>query len=614
MHDKAKPGTLDEEFASLEAAMRGAQSLNGVSNVFEIQVKPVEPAPEPETEPAVVAPDEPSNDNEDVYILGETMPDAAVESLRVEVAKPPKAEGAGFWGVVLALSWIGVAVGAPVAFLGADALQYQHPAVLVGIGAVAIAPAILILFAAAAAREARRVRLETLHLSRLASDALAPTEDVEDRARTLGETVRAEIGALQTVVETALDRFAALEAAAARNALVFDQAVASAKDGAGILSATLQNERLAFEDLTTELRQQSDVLGENVSRHIKLMREASRLVRQEYVAADETLQAHLATFTASATLMAQRTEAMDAAAAATQAAAARLDGTIVNALDALTQATTLTDTARQSAENATLAANATASAVRETTQRAVADARRVAHMIRTETQAMEDTASATLAKLKDAAEEARRASEEAQAAADRHAAAIQRRLSTMAVTAQTAARPVVAEAPVIAPEAPKAQPVVERAYAPSGVRPSAYVGAVPQAPRFANTDYADTWPAVAPATVTDEPAADRFNLVEKSPVEKAIDLLMKVGVRAGDVFAAADLDFIASRARQGGAARRQAVAAAAPEVVGRLQRLFETDLAARNEAIAFRAKPDLATQPGGKSILVAYLLVDAALG
>jgi hypothetical protein len=192
---------------------------------------------------------------------------------------------------------------------------------------------------------------------------------VEDRARSLGETVRAEIGALQSIVEVALDRFAELEAAAARNAVVFDQAVASAKDGAGTLSATLQNERIAFEDLTTELRQQSDVLGDNVGRQIRLMREASRLVRQEYVAADETFQSHLTNFAASAALMAERTEAMDSAATATQLASQRLDGTIVTALEALTQATTLTDTARQSAENATQAANATASAVRETTQR-----------------------------------------------------------------------------------------------------------------------------------------------------------------------------------------------------------------------------------------------------
>lgn len=588
MHDHPKPGALDEEFAELEAALRNA-------NLAEMVNAPPVEAEADETVAAV---------EDDPIVEIEPLAAPAMANV-VEEDATPRA-GAGFWGVTSALAWVVTAIGAPMAFIGRDALQYQHPAVLVAIVAVAIAPALLILFAAAAAREAHRVRRETARLAKLAGDALAPTAAVEDRARSLGETVRAEIGALQTVVETALDRFAQLEAAAARNAIVFDQAVTSAKDGAGTLSKTLQEERIAFEDLTTELRQQSDVLGENVSRQIRLMREASRLVRQEYVAADETFQAHLTNFAASAALMAERTEAMDNAATSTQLACQRLDGTIVNALDALTQATTLTDTARQAAENATQAANATASAVRETTQRAVADARRVAHMIRTETQAMEDTAASTLAKLKDAADEARRASEEAQAAADRHAAAIQRRLSAMAGTSQVAQK--VAE-PVAVNDAQHAE---EKVYAAAGGRVVRTVAAeTVEAPRYARTDFVQDWQT--PASANDV-GPDRFHLTDKSPAEKAIDWLASVGVRANDVFAAADLDFIASRARQGGVARRQAVGAAAPEAVARLQHLFETNGHARADAVAFRAKPDLATQPGGKAVLIAYLLVDAALG
>jgi hypothetical protein len=610
MHDEAKRETLEEEFAQLEAAMREA-------GLTEMSVAALAEAVANDREPVELF--------NDVVDLEETtdadpVPDVAIEQLSsaIEQKEPStRSAGAGFWGWVSALAWMGVAVGAPAGFIGLNGLQYQHPAVLTGIVAVAIGPALLILFAASAAREAKRVRTETIRLARLATEALAPVETVEGRARNLGQTVRAEIGALQTVVETALGRFAELEAAAARNAVVFDQAVSNAKDGAGVLSATLQSERVAFEDLTTELRNQSDVLGENVGRQIRLMREASRLVRQEYVAADETLQAHLATFTASAAVMAERTEAIDAAATATTMASQRLDNTIVKSLDALAQATTLTDTARQSAENATLAANATASAVRETTQRAVADARRVAHMIRTETQAMEDNAAATLAKLKDAAEEARRASEEAQAAADRHAAAIQRRLSNIAVNAAAVQKAAVVEpapvvqAPVVQAPTMVQEPVAEKVYATAGGRSYApHVSeTVAETAQFSNSDFAQSW--ALQMNTRDVAPADRFHIVEKTPAEKAIAMLLQVGVRAGEVFAAPDLDFIASRARQGGAARRQAVTAAAPEPVARLQRLFATNVNARNEAMAFRAKPDLAS---GKSVLIAYLLVDAALG
>lgn len=588
-HDE-NPETREIAFDSLEAAVLGV-NLTLVDNEESADM-PVFAVAAPEPQPIIEVTPEEDDDMAGFAMI--EIEHLAQDSTDTSV----KGVGAGFWGVGAALTWVGVALGAPAAFLGSEAFQQLHPAVLTGIGAIAIAPAVQILYSAAAAREANRVRRETADLARL----LAPN-DAEGRARTLGETVRAEIGALQTAVDTALERFAELEAATARNVQVFDETVNHARDGAGVLSQALQNERIAFEDLNTELRTQSDTLGDNVGRQIRLMREASRLVRQEYVAADETLQGHLASFSAAAALMAERTDAIDGAATATHMAAQRLDGTIVSALEALSQATSLTDTARQSAENATQAANATASAVRETTQRAVADARRVAHMIRSETQAMEDTASATLAKLKDAADEARRASEDAQAAADRHAASIQRRLSAMAGAAQVVNKAPVTEA------IEQEMPVAEKVYAIAGGRSSRVVTETVEAPRFEATQ---DW--TPPPSANDTGPADRFTVVTKSPAESALAMLAQVGVHPPEVFATADLDFIASRARQGGASRRQAVTAAAPEAVARLQRLFEHNAQARSEAAAFRNKPDLASQPGGKKVLVAYLLVDAALG
>jgi hypothetical protein len=549
----------------------------------------------------------------------------ALETEAMNKAAAPA--GAGFWGFTWAGAWVAVAVGTPAAMLGPDALRELHPAIFVAIAAIAIAPALLILYTANAARESRRVRDETRRLAALAEQALAPTDEAETRARTLGRTVRAEIGALQTVVETALDRFAELEAAAARNAIVFDEAVTSARDGAGTLTATLKNERLAFEDLTNELRAQTDSMGENVSRQIRLMRETSRLVRQEYVAADQTFQSHFTSFTSSAALMAERTQAINVAAEATKAAGQRLDATVVTALEALSQATSLTDTARQSADAATQAAHATAGAVRDTTRRAVSDARRVAQMIRNETAAMEESATATLCKLKEAADEARRASEEAQAAADKHAEGIQRRLSAIAHAAtvsqtpvthaptmqQPAAVDVIANDDMVEEKLRVGDRYMRTAFAPSAPASTGYA-----MPSEAANRYAGGWsvgPAIGNETPVMPPVSPRAPQAPRpSASENALALLNEAGINAGTVFATPDLDFIANRARQGGASRRQAVNAAAPEAVSRLQALFARSQAARAYAMAFRAKPELATANGGKNLLVAYLLVDAALG
>lgn len=543
----------------------------------------------------------------------------------VQREKSGSSAGAGFWGGAWALAWVGAAVGAPVAFIGADAIQNQHPAVLAAIAAVAIAPALLILYAANAAREARRTHEQTRRLVALAEQALSPTDEAESRARTLGRTVRAEIGALQSVVEVALDRFAELEAAASRNAMVFDEAVSSARDGAGTLTETLRNERAAFEGLTSEMRAQTEMMGENVSRQVRLMRETSRIVRQEFASADETLQNHFTSFASSAALMAERTQAIDVAAAATQAATQRLDSTVLTALEALSQATALTDTARQSADAATQAANATAGAIRDTTRRAVSDARRVAQMIRNETQAMEESAVSTLSKLKEAADEARQASNEAQAAADRHADAIQRRLTANAAHfAQVSAqKPVVAETQVAETVSEERMRVGER-----GSR-STFAQSAPITKSFAapvdapSSRFTNDWKAAPAASVANDTgsygAGERFGLAAarptpKTPAENALSVLVEAGVNATSLFSTPDLDFIANRARQGGSARRQAVSAAAPEAVASLQNLFDRSDLARAHAATFRAKPDLATQAGGKSLLVAYLLIDAALG
>lgn len=589
MNEDKTPETLDVEFRELEAAVLGQTLPASLRHDIMTLV------PEFPQETAVAT----MSDNANLPGQPvEAPPMVQFESLAAP-QKPVNGAGPGFWGVTAALGWVGTAMGAPLAYIGLDALPYQHPALLVGIAATAVLPGALILFSASAAREARRARTEAAHLSKVASEVLVPTAAVEERTRALGRTVRDEIGALTTVVNSALDRFAELEAAAQRNTTVFDMVVSSARESASTLAVALQSERNAFEDLTTELRTQSDSLGENVGRQIRLMREASRMVRQEYVAADETFQAHLSSFAASAAAMAERTDQLDKAATNTTMATQRLDTTIVSALESLTHATSLTDTARQSAENATQAAAATATAVRETTQRAVADARRVAQMIRNETQAMEDSANSTLSKLKDAAEEARRASEEAQAAADRHAASIQRRLSAMAGTAQVAQK-------VVAEPAPHAQiEAVEKVFASAGGR-SARVAHV-------RTETVETATGFAPSAPANENGAGHYAPAQPSLADQALAMLGHVGVRPLEVFTSTDLDFIAARARQGASARRQAVQAAAPDVVQRLAGLFQNSPQAQAEAQAFRGKPDLGAHPGGKSVLVAYLLVDAAL-
>lgn len=531
---------------------------------------------------------------------------------------PLEIVGPGWMAIAGALGWISTAASAPIAMLGWQAVQALPAAALAGWGAAAIAPAILILNSASAAREAHRTRRETMRLTAMAAEVLAPGEAAEARARRLGFTVRSEIGALQHVMDTALDRLMDLEAAAARNAESFNNAVACANEGAGALSQMLGHERHAIQSLNQDLAEQTEVIGQTIGRQVRMMREATRLVRNEFESADDVFQNHLTQFAASAALMHERTEAIDHAAQNTMGAVSRLDHTMAGALDALAQASTLTDTARQSADAAALAANATASAVRDTTQRAVADARRVAQMIRQETEAMEASATQTLALLKSAADEAHRASADAQAAADKHATSIQRRLAGMADTAR------VARAPVKATQVQEHIETVEEEVIATPMRAAANGRGRPFM-RAETVERANTVPhqfggkgASANFGPVAEPANDTHDHdfafgVNDNEADRALQVLARAGVRVGEVLTQRDLDAIAQRARNGAAARRIAVQACAAKTIDQIRVHLTQDGEALANAHAFRAKPQMATASGDRNLLVAYLLLDTAM-
>jgi methyl-accepting chemotaxis protein len=112
-----------------------------------------------------------------------------------------------------------------------------------------------------------------------------------------------------------------------------------------------------------------------VGRQVRLLREASKLVAQEMSTAESTLHRHLTRFGETAASLAEHRALYTQAAHAAEKVSEGLNDKLSDMLDGLTQTTRLTDAARQSAEQAILAANETAQAVSETTRSAVAGGR-----------------------------------------------------------------------------------------------------------------------------------------------------------------------------------------------------------------------------------------------
>ncbi len=588
-----------------------------------------------------------------------------IELAAVDPQQTPTKVGGFSWtafgGGLAALVWLAGAIGAPVSLYGVEGLATLNPALQAGLVALAFGPAVLFWLSASAVGEAVKARRMAAEISRLARDAvITPTFEGETQAQRLTQTVKTEIESLNDAVNSALNRLTELESAAQRNAVMFSQALAETRESAADLVGDLAREREAFLALSDELKGQTHDFANSVGRQVRLMREASKLVKTEMSSAEDALENHLHAFQASAQVMAQRTAAFHEAAEEAHAASHNLDATMGGVLDGLSEATKLTDAARRAAEDATVAANTTANAVRETTQHAVFEAKRAAQFIRAETVALQDAAVTTLAKLREAAIEARAASEDAQAAADRHAASIEKRLGALAMTAthkkaapaaervvertieRTMERPLertierTMERPIerVANEAfsdatlyaaaeaaqsRRAERVVERQVErkAAGSRFAGFKGFA----SWSNFGPADDEQSFEAANADDNmdafaladfgtPAADPDAALKS----EAIELVCAAGVSLDATLDAQALEAIAHRSRLGATARRRAVAEAAPVAVSRIARYVKRNDDAKVVANDFRARPDLTKTEGkGSDLVRAYLLIDAAL-
>jgi len=323
----------------------------------------------------------------------------------------PAKAGGGYvlFGWFLALAWIGACGAGLYAVYGVAQLLALAPVFQAALGALTVLPALLVLFCAAALREGARGRAQARHLADAAERMLSPSPAAESEARRLGVSVRGEIAALDRALDQTLQKVREVEAVIARQTMAVDSAAAMAQAGARSIVGGLERERVELMQIADDLNAQAGTIGQAISRHTRLIADAARLAEAEVAAADEALDSRLSSFGAAAALISDRTTALTKAAQASAESALRLETALSTALDSLAQATALTDAAKKSAETATFAANSTAGAVRETTLRAVDDAKRAAEMIRAEAASVERAGMDAIQRLREAASDARQA-------------------------------------------------------------------------------------------------------------------------------------------------------------------------------------------------------------
>lgn len=552
-------------------------------------------------------------------------------------AERPRDPGAmiGMLALAVGVLWIAGSLAAAVALLGGERLMALSPAELGALAAAVVLPAMMAWFSGLAARDSARARAEARRLADAADRLLNPERSAEDAARQLATTVRGEISTLDRALEQTLARLQEVEGQIVRQARAVDDMADQAKAGANQMIVGMEREREELLRISRDLTQQAQTIGNSISQHTHAISEAARQAEAEVRAADQALDHRLTSFGAAAALIGDRTHGLSTAAQASADSALRLETALSNALDILAKATNLTDAARQSAEAATLAANSTAGAVRETTVRAIDDAKRAADLIRGEAVNVEREAAVALERLREAAEAARTAAIGARSAVESD--------ERQQRGARPRTRPPQADEPRY-DSSWRNEPDPLEAAPP---RPQRRPEAPPQEePMFgeragggpAQTDW--TWRDLLSSVDSEEAAAPqprqtvrreaedpvahlRRQIAEPRPSSLPIvETIEHAGLHLDEVFSPSGLERIAQRARSGTQARRRAVREAAPDAAQRLADYLASDPHANQEALLFLRNDGarIAELIGrGRASMNAeatraFLLIDAAAG
>jgi archaellum component FlaC len=537
----------------------------------------------------------------------------------------------GMLALAVGVLWIAGSLAAAIALLGGQRLMALSLAELGALAAAVVLPAMMAWFSGLAARDSARARAEARRLADAADRLLNPERSAEEAARQLATTVRGEISTLDRALEQTLARLQEVEGQITRQARAVDNMADQAKAGANQMIVGMEREREELLRISRDLTQQAQTIGNSISQHTHAISEAARQAEAEVRAADQALDHRLTSFGAAAALIGDRTHSLSTAAQASADSALRLETALSNALDILAKATNLTDAARQSAEAATLAANSTAGAVRETTVRAIDDAKRAADLIRGEAVNVEREAAVALERLREAAEAARTAAIGARSAVE----------SEERSQRSARPRPPQADEPRYDPSWRNEPDPLEAAPPRRRRRPEAPAQEEPMSGERAggaqgewtwrdllssvdSGDAATPQPRQAARREVEDPVAHlRRQIAEPRPSSLPIvETIEHAGLRLDEAFSPSGLERIAQRARSGTQARRRAVREAAPDATRRLADYLASDPQANQDAMLFLRNDGarIAELIGrGRASMNAeatraFLLIDAAAG
>ncbi len=321
-----------------------------------------------------------------------------------------EAQHGGGWLVatsfIVAIFWI---LGVVLGFLGLGglALAEQFAPMLLAAGGLAVlTPAFLIIMAGFMGRASRRSAAANALVLQATARLMAPAREAGTEGIAFAEQMKQAASEVDDAMHNALMAMKAMAAEIGDERLRLESVSYAASDNARELATRLAAERQALEALARELRSQITMMSEAIPRQAQMMISAARQASDEVGRADTALENRLGSMARAGDDLGRRLEALDGLAREAATRTEALTFSITRIEDKLEQSRRTVDAAVRASEVAAAAAATTGDALKGAVASALDGARQANAEINAATRGAAEEAARSLARLREAGEQA----------------------------------------------------------------------------------------------------------------------------------------------------------------------------------------------------------------
>jgi hypothetical protein len=308
--------------------------------------------------------------------------------------------------LVVALLWI---LGVVFGFLGLGGLALAEqfaPMLLAAGGVAALIPAFLIIMAGFMGRASRRSAAANALVLEATARLMAPAREAGTEGIAFAEQMKQAASEVDRAMGHALMAMKAMAAEIGDERLRLESVSYATSDNARDLATRLGAERQALEALARELRSQITTMSEAIPRQAQMMVSAARQASDEVGRADTALENRLGSMARAGDDLSRRLEALDGLAREAATRTEALTFSITRIEDKLEQSRRTVDAAVRASEVAAAAAATTGDALKGAVASALDGARQANAEINAATRGAAEEAARSLARLREAGEQA----------------------------------------------------------------------------------------------------------------------------------------------------------------------------------------------------------------